>query len=147
MAIFKRFFNKVQDPSAISNLTYNEAAGAQKNMEVGRHLLPLTDGAGAFTTDATTARLLPSKGRTLAVYNNAGAVGAITLGSATYVPTAQVAGAVQAATEGQNVGIPCAANSWTYIACGQQDQVISTAATLLVFLVDDDTFIRQEAVR
>ena len=33
--------NQVQDPSAIANFEYNQAAGAQKVAEVGRHLLPL----------------------------------------------------------------------------------------------------------
>lgn len=147
MPIFKRIFGKVQDPSAIANHTYNQAAGAQKNMEVGRHLRPLNIDATTFTTDATTLRILPSKGKNLAVYNNAGAVGSVTLGSATYVPTSQAPGAIQASTEGQNVGIACKPNDWTYIACGEQDRVISSAATLLVYLIDDDTYITQEATK
>jgi len=151
MAKIQRVFpgNKTQDPSAISNHTYNEHAGAQKNVEVGRKLKPLNSSATAWTTDATTVRTLPSKGRNLAVYNNAGAVGSITLGfvantGTQLTPVSQAPGAVQANTDGQNVGIACAPNDWTYIACGDQDQVIASAATLLVYLIEDDTSIKTE---
>lgn len=149
MAKSQRTFpgNKVQDPSTIANHTYNEMSGAQKNTEVGRHLQPLRINATTWSTDATTAVKLPEKGRNLAVYNNAGAVGSITLGDATYPPTSQAPGAVQATTEGRNVGIACPPNDWTYIACGDQDQVIASAATLLVYLIDDPTSIKQEAAR
>lgn len=146
MAKKQRIFpgNKTQDPSSIANFTYNEASGAQKNTEVGRKLLPLGDGASGFTTNATTARKLPAQGKNLAVYNNAGAVGSITLGTNTPALVSQAPGAVQVSTDGQSVGIPCAPNDWTYIACGELDWVIASAATLLVFLIEDDTYIRTE---
>lgn len=139
--------DQVQDPSSIANLTYSNASGAQKNAEVGRHLKPLQTGAATWSTNATTAVILPSKGRNLAVYNNAAAVGSVTLGSTAFPPTSQAPGAVQASTEGQNVGIACAPAEWTYIACSEQDQVIASAATLLVYLIDDDTNIRQQTTR
>jgi len=149
MAINKRTIPgpATQDPSTIAAHTYNEASGAQKNTEVGRHLQPLKLNATTWTTSAAAVVVLPSKGRNLAVYNNAGAVGSITLGDATYVPVSQAPGAVQANTEGRNVGIACPPNDWTYIACGDQDQVIASAATLLVYLIDDPTAIRTEASR
>jgi hypothetical protein len=132
---------KIQDPSTISNLEYSDAAGSKKVSEVGRHLLPIGDGAGGLTTNATTARILPKQGACLAVYNNAGAVGAITLGNDNTV-TAQAPGAVD--TNG-NPGVACAPNAWTYIACSNQQWVIASAATLLVYLIDDNSYIRQEA--
>lgn len=154
MAINKRTIPgpATQDPSTIAAHTYNEASGAQKNAEVGRKLRPLNSGATTWTTDATTVRTLPSKGRNLAVYNNAGAVGSITLGFSAntgteLTPVSQAPGAVQANTAGQNVGIACAPNDWTYIACGDQDQVVSSAATLLVYLIEDATSIKTEASR
>jgi hypothetical protein len=130
-----------RDQATIDNLTYSESAGARKSAEVGRHLLPLPDGAAGFTTNATTALILPSAGKNLAVYNNAGAVGSITLGEDNTV-TSQAPGAVQAGT--QHVGIACPPNAWTYIATGNQNWVIASAATLLVYLIDDDSMIRQE---
>lgn len=146
MAKKQRVFpgNKTQDPSSISNFTYNEASGAQKNVEVGLKLLPLGDGAGDFTTNATTAKKLPLPGRNLAVYNNAGAVGSITLGTNTPALVSQAPGAVQTGTLGQSVGIPCLPNAWTLIAAGELDWVIASAATLLVFLIDDETSIKIE---
>lgn len=134
--------SSVRDTSTIDNLIYNEASGARKSIAVGQHLLPLPDGASGYTTNATTAKILPSPGRNLAVYNNAGAVGSITLGEDSTV-TAQAPGAIQAAT--QHVGIACPPNAWTYIGCGPQNWVIASAATLLVYLIDDETSIRQEA--
>lgn len=133
--------NSVLDASTIANLMFNIAAGAQKNMEVGRHLLPLGDGAGGFTTNATTAKVLPSKGKNLAVYNNAGAVGSITLGEDNTV--AVLASGVTDASG--HVGIACKPNDWTYIACAEQNWVITSAATLLVYLIDDDSSIKVEA--
>jgi len=147
------FFKRVipgpatQDPSTIAAHTYNEPAGARKSTEVGRHLLPISDGAGGWTTNATTARIV-GKGKNLAVYNNANAVGSITLGDSTDAPVSQAPGVVQGSTQrNQNVGIACAPNSWTYIAMADQDQVIASAATLLVYLIDDPTSIKQEATK
>jgi hypothetical protein len=126
------------DPGSIQSHMYNEAAGAQKNMEVGRHLKPIQVDATTWSTDCSTARRLPSKGKNLAVYNNAGAIGAVTLGDAAGM-TALAAGATDASG---NVGIPCPAGQWTYIACNDKQFVRSTASTLLVFLIEDDTSVQ-----
>jgi hypothetical protein len=132
----------VQDPSAISNLEYNPQAGAQKVAEVGRRLLPIPlVGATTFTTTPTSATALPSLGRNIAVYNNAGFVGSITLGTDSTVAVL-APGAVNNTT-GQ-AGIPCMPNAWTYIATGTTSWVISSASTLLVFLIDDTSYIMQE---
>lgn len=150
LALFKRVLNgaMVQDPSTIAAHTYNEASGAQKNAEVGRHLMPLKINATTWSTQANSAAVvLPGRGKNLAVYNNAGAVGSVTLGDDQYPPTSQAPGAVQASTEGRNVGIACPPNEWTYIACGDQNQVITSAATLLVYLIDDETSVKKEAAR
>lgn len=136
--------DKIQDPATIHNLEYNNAAGSQKVSEVGRRLLPLkfiSGGAVAYTTDASTKRVLDSPGKLLAVYNNANAVGSITLNESTAI----VSLAAGATDSSGHVGIPCAPNAWTYIACDKSNWVISSAATLLVFLIDDETSIKQEA--
>lgn len=125
------------DSHTVTSQTFNEKSGAQKNAEVGRHLVPLKSNATTYTTDASTARTLPSKGKNLAVYNNAGAVGSITLGEDATVTSL----AVGVTDSNGHVGIPCKANDWTYIACGEKQSVISSAATLLVFLIDDDTYL------
>lgn len=138
--------HKTTDPSSILNNQYSEASGSQKISEVGRHLLPLTfisGGVTAYTTDATTIKALSKKGACLAVYNNAGAVGSVTLGETS--SQASLAPGVTDATG--HVGVPCTPNSWTYIACGEQNFVIASAVTLLVFLIDDESSIKQEATR
>jgi len=131
------------DQGSIQNNQYNEAAGSQKNSEVGRHLLPIPLSASSFTTDASTIRVLPRKGMNLAVYNNAGALGSITLGES--AAQASLAPGVTDATG--HVGLPCPPGQWTYIACSTQQWVISSAATLLVFIIDDNSSIKQEAAR
>ena len=135
--------NKVNDPSAIAALTYNEKAGAQKNTEVGRKLLPLKADASTFTTDASTARALPAPGKNLAIYNNSDAVAAVTFGENDSI-TALSSGVTD--SEG-HVGIPCTPNEWTYVAAGESTHVIAESADLLVFLIDDDTHIQQQATR
>lgn len=136
----KRIIQDNQDQASIDATLYNKQSGAQKNMEVGRHLLPIPATASTWTTDTTTARSLPKKGASLAIYNNANAVGAVTLGkTAAEVATALAPGVADA---NGNVGVPCAPNDWTYISCFDKSWVKGTAATLLVFLVADDSEIR-----
>lgn len=131
----------VQDAASVVNSMYNEKAGAQKIATVGSKLLAVPDGAGGHTTNLTTAKKLPKKGANLAIYNNSSAVGSITLGTNTPTLTSQTPGAVLSGTNGVSVGIACEPNTWTYIACGELDWAIASAATLLVYLLDDGTYI------
>lgn len=135
----------VYDPSSIEALEFNPSAGSKKVSEVGRALLPLkyiNAGSVAYTTDATTLRMLDFPGKCLAVYNASGTVQAITLGTKASTPTALAAGVTDA---NGKVGIPCTPNAWTYIACAANDAVIADSANLKVFLIDDETNIKQEA--
>jgi hypothetical protein len=121
------------DPSSIATNTYNDAVGAQKNMEAGHHLLPIPAG-GAFTCDATTARAI-EKGKTLAIYNTTS-----TLYSATLGDSAAMASLAPGATDASgNVGIPCIGNNWTYIANYDRQFVRTSNAALLVFIVKDES--------
>lgn len=145
MAIMKRNIpgNSVQDPGAIDVLEYNNASGAMKVSENGRHLLPLptpTVGNG-YTTTPTTAYALPGAGRNLAVYNSTGTAGSITFGTDNTV-TALAGGTTDSAGR---VGLPCPGNSWSYFAGGYSNWVISSASTLFVFLINDDSSIQAVA--
>lgn len=131
--------DQTRDPSNIELLTYNEKAGSRKSSEVGRALIPMGDGAAGFTTDASTKRVLPAAGINLAIYNNSGAVHAVTVGDSTV--TAQAAGAVQVSGSNVFVGVPCAPNAWTYLAAAQWNYVQTDSAALLVFIIDDPTYI------
>lgn len=133
----KRKSSKNIDVPSIDNMSFNEKTGAQKNMEVGRLHLPLDKGDSTKTTDASTACALPYKGACLAVYNNSGTVGAITIGEDNTV-AALAPGAVDAIGLG-HVGVPCGPNAWTFIACFDKQWVRSTSSALLVFLIADDT--------
>jgi len=138
--------NNIQDPSIIQNLAFNEASGAGKTMEVGRHLLPIpwnNSGVIEYTTNASTARVLPNKGICLAVYNNDSSIGSLTMDSSGAV----VVLAPGVTNASGHVGIPCPPNSWTYIACADHNWIITSAATLLVFIIDDHTSIKQSAAR
>lgn len=138
--------NQVQDPSAIAAMEFSKSAGSKKVSEVGKHLIPIpyiNAGSVAYTTDASTARRLPNAGLCLAVYNNAGAVGSITLGSAPAAPTSLGVGVTDA---NGNVGVPCPPGEWTYLACDANVWVIGSAATLLVFIIDDETSVKVESI-
>lgn len=144
MAKYIRNHASTQDPSSITSIQHNPATGAEKNINVGAHLVPIPKVSGgilSYTTNVSAApQVLPTLGKALAIYNNSGSLGAITLGEDNTI-TALAAGVTDATG---HVGIPCPANSWTHISCGIQNWVISTASTMLVFMVDDDTSIKQE---
>jgi hypothetical protein len=131
--------DKSRDLAIIELLSYNEKSGGRKSIEVGRALLPLQNGATTYTTNATTPIALPSAGKNLAVYNNSGTVAAVTVGDNTMTP--QASGVVQISGANAFVGVPCQPNAWTYLSAGQWNYVGATAGTLLVFLIDDDTYI------
>lgn len=135
--------DKSYDPNTIIHNQYNDAAGAEKNIPVGGHLLPIPVSANSYTTNATANKILPRKGLNLAVYNNAGAVGSITLGEV----SGQLSLAPGATDAGGHVGIPCAPGQWTYISCYTSQWVIASAATLLVFIIDDNSSVKQEATK
>jgi hypothetical protein len=130
----------VQDPSIIANLEYNPMAGAQKVSEVGRRLIPFLQAAGTYTTNVSTVTTLPVLGVNLAIYNNSGSLASITLGK-----TSAVASLAPGVTDSSgDVGVPLTPNSWTYLACGMNQYVISSASTVLVFIIEDTSYIRQE---
>jgi hypothetical protein len=126
-----------RDPAIVELLTYSEKSGARKSVNMGLALLPLQNGAASWTTNATTPVSLPAAGQQLAIFNNSAAVQAVTVGDSTM--TAQAAGAVQA---GPNpfVGVACQPNTWTYLSTAQWSYVAATSANLLVYLVDDPTY-------
>lgn len=128
--------NSVEDPVNITNLQYNEAAGAQKNLSVGPFLQPLKDGAGGFTTNATTARAI-RKGTAIAIYNNGSTAQAVSFGDASTM-AALAAGATDV---NGNVGMVCRPNDWTYFNSDEKSWVRTDSANLIVYIIKDDTYI------
>ena len=127
-----------EDAQSIANINYNEASGGTKNLSVGPFLKPLRVG-NTYTTDATTAKSV-RKGTSLAIWNDSGAVGSITLGDSNAV-TSLGHGVTDA---NGNVGIPMKPQDWTYINTYEKQWVIASAATLKVFIIEDETYISSQ---
>ena len=130
----------VQDPESIMAVMYNQASGAQKNLQVGHALRPLTEN-GSFTTDVSMATPL-ALGGSFAIYNNSGSLKTINFGK-TIALVSLAAGATDA--EG-NVGIPLQPNAWAYLANNDRRYVISSSNTVLFFQVIDETYIIDNGV-
>ncbi len=133
---FKRVTKSNVDQGSVGSIEHSPYSGAERNAEVGNHLKPIPTSDTTWTTNCSTVKGLSKKGYNLAVYNNSSSVGSITLGSDASV-TSQAPGAVEALTG--NVGIACPANSWTMVACWDKQWVISSASTILVYLIADDS--------
>ena len=130
----------LQDPSQIKSAEYNPAAGAEKALIVGPRLLPIQI-AGGWKTNVTTATAIPFLGANLAIYNNAATAGSITVGQDGTIAS-QAIGAVDA---NGNVGVACPANAWSYLSMGANQWIIGSAATLIVYIIEDPTRIAQES--
>lgn len=133
----------LQDPNQIKAIEYNPASGGQKSLIVGPRFLPIpivTAGAQAYKTNVTSATALPYLGAILAVYNNAATAGSVTVGQDSTV-TSQAIGVSDTAG---NVGVACAPNAYTYVSMGSNQWIIGSAATLIVYIIEDPTRIAQE---
>lgn len=129
----------LQDPLSIKSNEYNPQSGGQKSLAVGPHLIPIQINGG-YKTDVSTVTALPILGANLAIYNNSGTVGTVTIGNSSSI-TSQAIGVAD--TNG-NVGVACAPNTYTYLSMGYNQWIISSAATLIVYIIEDPTRIAQE---
>lgn len=133
----------LQDPHQIDSVEYNWQSGGKKSLKVGPHLLPIpivTAGAQAYTTDVSgSAVALPYIGANLAIYNNAGSAASITIGGVGV--TSQAIGASDA---NGNVGVALPPNAWTYLSMGNNQYLRSSAATVIVYMIEDSTRLIQE---
>lgn len=128
------------DPYGATSNQYSDYAGAQKVSNVGHRLIPLQTASG-WTCDASS-RIKVARGATIAIYNNSGTVASVTTGDVTV--SSQAPGSVQNGTPttlAAFVGIPCKANDWTYINMFDHDFVITSAATCLVYVIQDHTVV------
>lgn len=124
------------DPQTASSHSYNDLAGGQKNVSIGPKLKPIKLTETSFTTDATTARQVGA-GASLWIYNN-GSVASITTGK-----TSAVASLAPGVTDAAgHVGVALQPNSWNQIAVGEDSWIITSAATALVYILEDHTYIK-----
>lgn len=129
------FLNGPYDAKAIE---YNPASGGQKSLIVGPRLLPIQI-SGGYTTNASGGLILPTLGLTLAIYNNSGTAGSVVISHA-----AAASLAIGVTDINGNVGVACPPNAWSYISAGNNQYIITSAATIIVYVIEDPTFIRQE---
>lgn len=122
------------DIGEIENNTYNDQAGVRKTSDFGKALKPLKLAENSFTTDFTTARIL-QKGTALAIYNN-GAAAAITFSN-----TSIAALGIGATNTSGDVGIALPANSWTYLNNYDKRYAITSNASAIVYVIEDDTYV------
>ena len=124
------------------SIEYNPASGGQKSLTVGPRLLPIpivTAGSAAYTTDCSGKVVLPFLGAILAIYNNASSAGSVTIS-----PASANSLAIGATDAAGNVGVACPANAWSYISAGYNQYVVTSASTLIVYIIEDPTKIIQE---
>jgi len=126
------------DAGTISNQSYNEAAGVTKVAQAGLHLKPMPITGSTFSTDASTIRNL-GKGTTVAFYNNSATVAAFRF-SNNPAAASLAAGIVDNPTGEVGVAVP--ANSWFYSNTADKSFVITSASTLLTYVVEDDSEIK-----
>ena len=134
--VIDNFF--LQDPNQLDAVQNNPASGGKKVLPVGPRLLPVQI-AGGWTTNAAAGLILPALGVNLAVYNNASSAGSVTIS-----PASAASLAIGVTDSNGNVGVACPANAWTYLSMGSNQYVITSAATLIVFIIEDPTRIAQE---
>lgn len=133
----KRVVKNNTDQGSVGSITFSPYSGAERNAEVGSFLIPIPTSSTTWTTKPTAATGLPKQGCSLAIFNNSAIVGSVTLGSDGTV-TSQAPGSVDV---NGNAGIPCTPNAWTFIACWNKQWVISSASTILCYIIADDSMV------
>jgi hypothetical protein len=114
----------------IAGMVVNTRAGANKTLIVGGQLKTPSSATQVVATDFSAGKSV-TPGTSLALYNNSGTVAWATMN--------QVAlGALIAPSSG-TTGIPLAPNAWTYLNMGDNDTFQTSAATVLAYIIQDDT--------
>lgn len=129
----------LQDPYGIAAVEYNPASGGEKSLIVGPRLIPIQVASG-YTTNVSSVTALPYLGALLAIYNNSGTAGSVTTGKNNTI----TALAIGVTDSNGNVGVACPPNTYTYLSMGNNQWIISTASTLIVYIIEDPTKIAQE---
>ena len=123
--------NSANDIGAITSATHNAYAGAQKVLQVGPDFQKQGTNAYVSGQDFSTGGSV-SPWDTLWIYNNSSSVAWIALSTAT----------IAAAPTGFSNGIPLPPNSWSQLSTGPNSFVYTSAATVGVYVMNDDTAAR-----
>lgn len=113
------------------NSQNNVYSGAQKMLQVGPDFYK--NGTNAFVNaiDASSGSTSVAPSSILWLYNNSSTVAWLALSTA----------AIASAPTGFTNGIPLTPNAWTYISTGLNSFMQTSASTVGVYIVRDDTFI------
>ena len=134
----KRTGKKVNyDSQQTASNTYNDYAGAQKNMSVGAVLQPVRTGS-SWSTDASSSALEVPAGTQIAIYNTAGTLGTVRFGSTSSV----TAGSVGEVSAEGSPSVACKPTDWTYVCCGERTFIKTSANSLIVYVIQDDTVLK-----
>lgn len=124
----KRTGKNLVDMSSASSMVFNETAGSNKVMNSGPQMLakPGDDSVAAYDFSAGTAI---GNGVSLWIYNSSGSVAFINFGKT----------ALPAAPTSLATGIPLKPNDWTFLNTGEYNYIRTSAATVGVYMIKDDT--------
>lgn len=112
----------------IASAAYNSRSGGYKNLIVGAEIRKKsTVGLGAIDA-STLTRIAP--GTSLAIYNN-GTLAWVTMNKSTDGAPTPPSGLINA--------LPLKANDWTYLNMGENDQIQTSASTVGIYIIEDDT--------
>jgi len=123
------------DSGLISAYQSNPYSGGQKNLQVGPEFNKQDTNAFTSGRDVSGANEAVMPGSALYVYNNAATVAWITLSTE----------AIGTAPSSIATGIPLKPNDWTYLSAGENSYVRSSAATVGLYEVRDDSQTRDQA--
>jgi len=121
------------DSGAINSYQANPYAGGKKILAVGPEFLKQDTNAFISGRDVSTASPI-SPGSILYIFNNAATVAWIALSTDSAV----------AAPSAFTNGIPLKPNDWTILSAGENNFIRSSAATVGLYDVKDDTVLRSE---
>lgn len=114
-------------PGDISAIVFAPRSAANKNLPVGPELKKQPGVAIITAIDASTGISIPP-GSLLSIYNN-GALAWVTMSQS----------AIGVAPSGLATGIPLKANDWTYLSMGENGYIRTSAATVGVYVISDET--------
>jgi len=110
----------------IASAGYNARSGGHKNLIIGPQLKIPASGTVTAALDASAGLQFPA-GTCFAIYNN-GALAWATMSLT-----------LPAAPSSLATGIPLKANDWTYLSLGSNAYIRTSAATVGVYIIEDDT--------
>jgi hypothetical protein len=119
------------DAAAIDSVQNNSYAGAKKSLHVGPDFKKQTGNSYVSGQDASGG-IAVNPWSQMYLYNNSSTIAWVSLASASGAP----------APTGIANAIPLQPNSWTLLCAGENSYIQTSASTVGVYTVNDDTTVR-----